>query len=119
LTQESQSALAKQQRRGDRSTAAVRNQSSGGNGKESGNAPLLRFEAWGLKADTPYRFHIQAVNGQGRGLWVCPHIFTLSQIVLLNVIVVMCKHDHACVHACSGTRRDDAHIFDTRVRLET
>ena len=32
----------------------------GGGGKPSG--ALLRFEAWGLKADTPYRFHIQAVR---------------------------------------------------------
>lgn len=45
-------------------------QSSTGKDNRTGNAPLLRFEAWGLKADTPYRFHIQAVNGTGRGLWV-------------------------------------------------
>ena len=32
----------------------------GGGGKPSG--ARLRFEAWGLKADTPYRFHIQAVR---------------------------------------------------------
>jgi hypothetical protein len=41
---------------------------SGGSGGGP-HHPLLRFEAWGLKSDTPYRFHVQAVNGQGRGLW--------------------------------------------------
>ena len=53
---------------------ALGGRSGGGSSKSraanpNGNAPLLRFEAWGLKADTPYRFHIQAVNGHGRGLW--------------------------------------------------
>ena len=74
-----QLALAKQQRRGDRSTAVERGKSSAGTENGYGNSPLLRFEAWGLKADTPYRFHIQAVNGQGRGLWVRQHICTFSQ----------------------------------------
>ena len=65
-----QLALAKQ-RRPNRSTTGGRGGGGGGGkGQKSQNAPLLRFEAWGLKADTPYRFHIQAVNGQGRGLWV-------------------------------------------------
>ncbi len=75
-----QLALAKQERRGDRSTAVERSQSqsSAGTGNGPGNSPLLRFEAWGLKADTPYRFHIQAVNGQGRGLWVRQHICTFA-----------------------------------------
>ena len=71
LAQDSQSSLAKHK-------LAVAKQQ-----RRNDNAPLLRFEAWGLKADTPYRFHIQAANGQGRGLWVRHHPYSqLSQSAL-------------------------------------
>ena len=41
----------------------------GGGGGGSQPKPLMRFEARGLVPERPYRFHVCAVNGSGRGLW--------------------------------------------------